>query len=458
MNTPTIAAAATGSGRSAIGIVRLSGPAAISAASAIFTPAAGGSLADAPDRTLVYGVLRDQEGQVIDRPLATVSRAPHSYTGEDTAELQCHGSPAVLTMALEALYAQGVQPAPPGEFTKRAFLNGRMDLAQAEAVADLIDAETEACVHHAAGQLGGALSRRVEAIYSRLVDLMAHFHAVLDYPDEDIDPFGAHDIRQALADAGQQLDGLLATYQRGRLLSQGVPCAIVGKPNAGKSSLLNALLGYDRAIVTPIAGTTRDTIEERIKLGGVLLRLIDTAGLREAADEVERIGVERSRAAVEQAELVLVVLDCARPLDEEDQAALRLAQSAPHCILVHNKIDLPASAPATLPRLDPMPPVVEVSALTGEGLDELELAIETLFLGKELDVSGDLLTNARQADAARRARESLERAGAALAAGVTPDAVLTDVEEALSALGELTGKSVRSDITSRIFERFCVGK
>ena len=279
MNTPTIAAAATGSGRSAIGIVRLSGPAAISAASAIFTPAAGGSLADAPDRTLVYGVLRDQEGQVIDRPLATVSRAPHSYTGEDTAELQCHGSPAVLTMALEALYAQGVQPAPPGEFTKRAFLNGRMDLAQAEAVADLIDAETEACVHHAAGQLGGALSRRVEAIYSRLVDLMAHFHAVLDYPDEDIDPFGAHDIRQALADAGQQLDGLLATYQRGRLLSQGVPCAIVGKPNAGKSSLLNALLGYDRALVTPIAGTTRDTIEERIQLGGVLLRLFDNAAL-----------------------------------------------------------------------------------------------------------------------------------------------------------------------------------
>ena len=458
MNQSTIAAIATGSGRSAIGVVRLSGPKAIAAAAALFAPAAGGSLADAPDRTLVYGVLHDPEGRVIDRPLATVSRAPHSYTGEDTAELQCHGSPAVLAMALEALYAQGVQPAAPGEFTKRAFLNGRMDLAQAEAVADLIDAETEACVRHAAGQLGGALSRRVEAIYSGLVDLMAHFHAVLDYPDEDIDPFEAQEIRSALTGGGSQLDALLATYQRGRLLAQGVPCAIVGRPNAGKSSLLNALLGYDRAIVTPIAGTTRDTIEERVTLGGVLLRLIDTAGLRNAADEVERIGVERSRAAVAQAELVLVVLDGHQSWDAEDEEALHLGLSAPQCIVVSNKTDLPNRRPVPSLTLPDAVPLVEVSALTGEGLDELELAIERLFLGKAGDLSGDLLTNARQAEAAARARTALTRAGDALAEGVTPDAVLTDVEEALSALGELTGKAVRADITSRIFERFCVGK
>ena len=456
--TETIAAVATGSARSAIGIIRLSGPNAVSAVSALFTPARGGKLEDCPDRALIYGTLRDETGAVLDHPLATVSRGPRSYTGEDTAELQCHGSPAVLSMALEALYTQGVRPARAGEFTRRAFLNGRMDLTQAEAVADLIDAETAACVHQAAGQLGGALSRRVAGIYDTLIDLMAHFHAVLDYPDEDIDPMEAADISRALTAARGELDALLATYRRGRFLTQGVPCAIVGRPNAGKSSLLNALLGYDRAIVTPIPGTTRDTIEERLRLGGVLLRLIDTAGLRDTADAVEQMGVERSRAAVETAELVLVVLDSHSGLTAEDEDALALGLSAPRCIVVCSKSDLPRVDP--LPRLS-LPenvPLVEVSSLTGDGLDKLELAIESLFDREDGGQMGELLTNSRQADAARRAADALSRAADALTLGITPDAVLTDAEEALAALGELTGRTVREDIVSRVFQRFCVGK
>ena len=468
----TIAAAATPMTPSAIGVLRLSGPGAVAAVDAVFTPLQGGPMSQRPDRALVYGALRDREGAVIDRCLCTVSRAPHSYTGEDTAELQCHGSPAALALGLEALFAAGARQALPGEFTRRAFLNGRLDLTRTEAVADLIHAETPAAVRQAAGQLGGALAQAVGGIYDRLTGLCAHFHAVLDYPDEDIEPFEAQELAAALEGAGRELDQLAATYERGRLLNEGIPCAIVGRPNAGKSTLFNALLGYDRAIVTDIPGTTRDTVEERVRFGGVLLRLMDTAGLRDTEDAVERLGVERSQAALERAALILAVVDSSAPVTQEDMALLgAVEETGRPWIFVAAKKDLVRnrravgcviggdSGPAVLVgKKSALAASVELSAKTGEGLDKLEAAVAALFPEPDAAQAGTLLTNARQAEAAGRAREAVRRGAAALEAGMSPDAVVADVEEAMSALGELTGRTVSEDVTARIFERFCVGK
>ena len=459
--TDTIAAIATPMAPCAIGILRLSGPGAVAAADRVFSPFCGAPMSERPDRTLVYGTLHDREGAVIDNCLCAVSRAPHSYTGEDTAELQCHGSPAVLALGLEALFAAGARQAGPGEFTRRAFLNGKLDLTRAEAVADLIHAESPAAARQAAGQLGGALERAADGVYDRLADLCAHFHAVLDYPDEDIAPFEAEELAGALKEAAGELDALAATYERGRLLNEGVPCAIVGRPNAGKSTLFNALLGYERAIVTDIPGTTRDTVEERANFGGVLLRLIDTAGLREAGDEAERLGVERSRQAVARAELILAVTDGAGEFTREDREALELAASSGRpWIWIASKRDLtgPTALWATGWEGNAPAAAVSLSAKTGEGLKELEQAVSALYPEPPASQAGAMLTNARQAEAAGRAREAVRRGAAALEAGLSPDAVVADVEEAMSALGELTGRTVSEDVTARIFERFCVGK
>ena len=455
LHTDTIAAISTPRGPGAIGILRLSGPEAVSIAEKQFKPLGRKGLRSHGPRELVYGDLLDSGGQPIDRVLCTYSLGPNSYTGEDTAEFQCHGSPMVLALGLEALFAAGARQARAGEFTRRAFLNGRLDLAQAEAVGDLLEAQSREGARHAAGQLAGALSKKIGDIYSALVDVMAHFHAVLDYPDEDIDPFRMEQLDESLSNQEGELNALLASCGRGKLLRDGVPCAIVGRPNAGKSSLLNALVGYDRAIVTEIPGTTRDTVEERCELGGVPLRLIDTAGLRDTTDPVEKLGVERSRRAMEEAGLILVLWDQSQPTTEEDAALLVEAMALAPTILVWTKGDLPsASVPVVNMKL---PPVVTVSA-KAQHLDELEQTVAALFPKDSSLPYGQLLTNARQEEAARRAREAVHRAREAITAGFTPDALLTDVEEALSALGELTGQSVREDVTDRIFSKFCVGK
>ena len=455
-----IAAISTPPGPGGVGILRLSGPGAIGAASQAFRPRGKVPLAQAPDRQLLYGAVLDRDGRTIDTGLAFVSRAPHSYTGEETAELQCHGSPMVLSLALEALYAAGARPARPGEFTQRAFLNGKLDLTQAEAVIDLIDAESPSAARQAAGQLTGALSRRIEGIYSALTDTMAHFCAVLDYPDEDLDPFQTEALGRDLQAQASALQALLATGRRGQMLAQGITCALIGRPNAGKSSLLNALAGYERAIVTHLPGT----IEVKVELAGRPFRLVDTAGLRDSDDPIEQLGVDRSRQAMAQADLLLMVCDGTQPLDPQDQALLDQALAQADTILAVNKGDLPGyrlPAPEGAETGHTLT-VVELSAKTGLGLAALEQAMgrlaDHLLPQVQEEAAGQLLTNGRQTDAVRRALEAVERAQAALEAGVTPDALLTDVEEAMAALGELTGKTLREDITQRIFDRFCVGK
>jgi len=453
----TIAAIATGNQLAAIGIIRLSGDDCIDIVSRVFRPFSGLDMKNAPDRKLVYGSLLDREGKVLDICLCTISRAPHSYTGENTAELHCHGSPVVLRSGLEALFAAGARQAKAGEFTKRAFLNGRLDLTQAEAVVDLINAETVEAARNAAGQLGGAIFRKIDGIYSSLVDITSHYHAVLDYPDEDIEPFELENYSGTLRAARDELKKLLDSFERGRIMQHGVKAAIVGRPNAGKSSLLNGLLGYERAIVTDIPGTTRDTIEERIQLGGVLLRLTDTAGLHDTEDPVERIGVDRARSAARESELVLAVFDGSELLTAEDLEAIEAAKEAKRSIAVINKCDLPQRLDSRVLE-ENFQVVCRVSALDRTGLDRLDMAVAEMFHDTEAPPAGEILTNSRQADAVGRALASIEGAIAAMEQGYTPDAVLTEAENAMYALGELTGKTLREDVTSRIFERFCVGK
>ncbi len=449
-----IAAVSTGNQISAIGIIRLSGDGCGAVAGKVFTLYNGKPLSEAPDRKLMLGELHDKSGRVIDQCMAVYSRGPHSYTGEDTVEFHCHGSPAVLAAGLEALYLAGARPAQRGEFTKRAFLNGHLDLTQAEAVIDLIEADTADAAANAAGQVGGVLQRKLAPIYDDLTNLCSHFHAVLDYPDEDIEDFGLDSYESVLKVDAKALYNLSKTYGQGRILRHGVAAAIVGRPNVGKSSLLNALAGFERVIVTDIPGTTRDTVEESVLLGSTRLRLIDTAGIRETADTVEALGVERSRKAAEEADLVIFVCDGSQPLNEEDEAIIDLCLEHENAIALINKSDLGRSVePSDLPFMA----VIPVCVKSGEGLDQLADLVDTMFEG-EAPCDGSILTNTRQYDAIRRAYEAMLSALQGLKLGQTPDAVLLDVETAMEAMGEVTGATVREDITARIFERFCVGK
>ena len=456
-----IAAISTAPAASGIGIVRVSGAGCFALCDSVFRAANGLPLSAQTARKMVYGEMLDTEKRVIDRGLAVRFPAPRSFTGEDIVELNCHGSPVVLREVLSALFAAGARQAAAGEFTRRAFLNGRLDLTEAEAVIDLIDAQTPAAARNAAAQLDGALYRALAPVQDALLDITSRFYAVVDYPDEDIEDIHPAQIAQALTAAEDALARLLGTARRGKILKNGVRTAIVGRPNAGKSSLLNALAGYERAIVTDIPGTTRDTVEETVLCGDVALRLIDTAGIRDTEDTVEKLGVARSRAAMDSADLVLAVVDGSAPMTQEDLEVLRLASHCPRWIAVFSKCDLwntKARSVGVIGSVSAPAASVTLSSVTGEGMEDLERAVAELFPAGANADAGALLTDARQEEAALRARRAVVRAREALEAGFTPDAVLTDAEEALEAVGELTGRTAKEEIVERIFSRFCVGK
>ena len=441
MANDTIAACATGAVRAAVGILRVSGPDALAVSRAVFR----GRRTE--PRKLCFGSFR-VDGEKVDEGLFAYMPGPASYTGEDTVELYCHGSPGLIAVLLDALYRAGARPAAPGEFTRRAFENGKLDLAQAEAVIDLIDSETRAAAKNAAAQLSGALGKKLSPVRDSLVGLAAHFSAVIDYPDDDVPEFFAEDAQKTLRDADAALGKLLESVRDGALLRDGAVCVLAGAPNAGKSSLLNALSGEDRAIVTPVPGTTRDVIESRVVWEGIAVRLTDTAGLRESADPIEREGVARSERAIRDADLVLAVFDGS----QERAEPLRIPDGVP-VIAVVSKCDLAPRLPAP-----PYDTVVRVSAKTGEGLSDLKRAMIRALRLTDVVSDGTAVTNPRQASALDRAQERVRGAADALSRGVTPDAVMTEVEEAAEILGEITGEHASEDILSAIFSRFCVGK
>ena len=451
----TIAALSTAPG-GAIGIVRISGERAEAYLSALFTPVGNHALAP---RMLTYGTLT-VHGQIIDRPMAVFFPAPATYTGEPMAEIHCHGSAAVLEGILQALFAMGARQAQPGEFTRRAFLNGKLDLFAAEAVNDLVCAQSVQAAALATAQLGGHISSEFSDMRHRLIAMCAQFLAVIDYPDEEIDDLPLSDIRDTLEQTRNRLQILCDSYQRGRALREGLPCAIIGRPNAGKSTLLNALLGYDRAIVTDIAGTTRDTVEETLRLGGLILRLQDTAGLRETDDPVEQIGVGRAKDAVAWAKkegVVLAVFDGSQPLGAEDAIVIEQVQGAKRAIAVVNKGDLRTQMNLTA-LAQPFSAVVTISAKQREGLDILAETLLNLTGIRELPQDGGWITNVRQAEILSRTAQNLEQASRQLAAGFAPDAVVYEMEQAIDSLGDMTGARVQEDIIDHIFANFCVGK
>ncbi|MGQ9824703.1 MAG: tRNA uridine-5-carboxymethylaminomethyl(34) synthesis GTPase MnmE [Desulfotomaculales bacterium] len=456
----TIAAVATPLGEGGIGIVRVSGEKAIEIARQIFFPARESEWWAKGGYRLFYGHVRDPEtGEVIDEVLLGVMHSPHSFTREDVVEFNCHGGLVPLRRTLEAVLRQGARLAGPGEFSRRAFLNGRIDLAQAEAVIDLIRAKTDAQGRIAVSQLKGELSRRISFLQEKVADLLAACEAAIDFP-EDVEALSREEMLTALQEINQQIEGLLASAEKGRVFREGATVAIIGRPNVGKSSLLNALLRERRAIVTDVPGTTRDVIEEIVNIKGVPVRIADTAGLRATRDPVEKIGVEKAREALRLADLVLVVLDAQDGVTGEDREIIKQAEKKV-AIYIVNKIDLVKERGIfrELREISGGRPLLGVSALTGEGVDSLEeLIFQEITGSPATGAEGVLVSNVRHRDALRRAHRFIEEACSGAAAGLSEDLLAVDLRRAWEALGEITGTTAAEDIINRIFAGFCVGK
>lgn len=447
----TIAAIATPLGEGGLAVLRISGPDAPAIADRLF--AGKGKPSAAPSHTIHFGKIV-REGKTIDEVLLAILRAPRTFTREDTVEISCHGGILPAKLILDAILAAGARLAEPGEFTRRAFLNGRIDLAQAEAVADLIHSRTELALAAANEQLAGQLSHRINHLRDDLLHVLAHVEAHIDFPEEDIGPDTREQLRKRLEDGLALIAKLLQTADEGQILRRGIRAAIVGRPNSGKSSLLNQLLGRDRAIVSPIPGTTRDTIEETANVRGLPIVFIDTAGLRESRDELEIEGIRRSRQSLAQAELILHVLDANQPLTSEDRTYF-VEFAEKKRIVVRNKIDLPR----TLEMPGTTAPVVDVSCVTGQGLDSLKDAIKTLVWSGEIKAEMlQVMINSRHQDALNRARAATLRTLDALRADATLELVALDLRIAVAAVGEIVGKTTTEDLLDSIFGQFCIGK
>lgn len=459
----TIAAVSTPYGKGGVALLRVSGDNALAVCQRVFFPKNQKKLGEIQPRTAVYGNIYapDAKGvwNAVDDGIATYFPCPASFTGEDTVEICCHGGVLLTQKVLTALLAAGARPAEAGEFTRRAFLNGKMGISAAEALGNILEAHTEEQLTLAYTGMGGRVESACEEIYTAIRDVLASIYAVIDYPDEDLADMSREEIFEALKGCEASILRLSESYHTGHAIAEGIATVICGRPNAGKSSLYNRILGRDAAIVTDIEGTTRDVLTENAALGRITLRLFDTAGLRDTENPVERIGIEKAEKAMEEAELILAVFDVSRSADEEDRVLVsRLQKSNATVIAVLNKTDAAVGAIDDFYK-NAFAHTVSISAKTGEGMDELIRMAEDLFTGGEIDIRRDaVLTNARQHSAAIAALEAIRRALTSLSLGAPVDLCCTDAEQAMSALQEIDGRAVSEDIVAQIFSKFCVGK
>lgn len=452
----TIAAISTPNAPGGIAVIRISGPDALSVAARVFVPANGKPVSGMAGYTCAYGSVQDPEGQPVDDCVLTVFRAPHSYTGEDTAELSCHGGLYLSRQVLRLCFAAGAEPAQPGEFTKRAFLAGKLTLTQAESVMDLISAQGDAQLRCARSLREGAVFRRIHRCTDQLVVLLSDLAAWADYPEEDIPGVEPDVLEASLTALHAELAGVAETYDYGRILREGINTVILGRPNVGKSTLMNRLTGYERSIVTDIAGTTRDVVEESVRLGDLTLRLSDTAGLRDTPDRIEQMGVEIAYRRMEEAELILAVFDSTSPLQPQDQALIQRIGNR-RAVALCNKSD--AGNALDMEQLARrFAYVIPISAKTGTGMEQLTSALDALFLSDAPDPQAGVLTNERQKLCVERTMEHIASALAALRAGMPLDCVTVLLDDAANTLLELTGERATEAVVEQVFARFCVGK
>lgn len=453
MENTTIAAISTALGAAGISVIRISGDRAVEIADNVFR--SNKKLCDMQGYTCAFGAVYEK-GEKIDECVATVFLKPHSYTGENVVELSCHGGLYVTRKTLQAVFAAGAIPAQAGEFTKRAFLNGKLDLTEAEAVMDIINAKSKASARAALSVKEGALSKRIGDVKALLLDKAAHLNAWADYPEEDIPEVSQKELLSALSTAEEELKRILIGYDNGKILKEGIDAVIIGKPNVGKSTLMNLLAGFDKSIVTSVAGTTRDVVEETVNIGEITLNLSDTAGIRESKDEIEKIGVDKAKKKLTTASLILCVFDSSQELSAEDREILDALDQIP-AVAIINKTDLPQTLDIDIIK-EKIQDIVYMSAKEQQGLDELYQAVRRLCLLEDFDTTQALLYNERQRTLTEKAKTAVEEAESALRLGVTFDAVTVAIEEAAAYLAELVGESVSEEVIDRVFHSFCVGK